>query len=333
MTTSKTSRRRRALAIAGSCALTLSLAAGGASSTACIGALDPPTLVKTPRILAIMASLPESRPGEDIEIGALAYVPSDPSGASTTYRWRLCMSLPRVLDAAQIPADLPLPDTCETLPSTGPTATIPGERTQALADLLSSLPSGGDFDASFLTNILASAGIPFQVEVDVLDAAGTVLVTGIKTLAITTREEPLPPPTTNPPPVLFTIADGDDTTEDIDVVMPDSIFGPACIVTGTALDVPAESVRTITPIPGTDWTEEFPIYDFSGTIRIGRENEYYSFYATGGSLVDETTRPPDRATEWTTPETPGSVRLWLIVRDGHLGARGCFVDLNVVPSP
>lgn len=299
----------------------------------CLGNLDPPTLVKTPRILVIVGDAPESRPGEDISLGVLAHVPSDPDGASTTYRWRLCASLPRVLEAAQIPANLPLPDTCETLPSAGPTATIPGERTQALADLLASLPSGGSFDASFLTGILASAGIPFQVEVDVLDASGTVVVTGIKTLAITTRVAPLPPPTTNPPVVLFTIGDDDDTTEDFDVVMPDDPFDFACLATNGPVVVPAQAERRITPVPGIDWTEQFPILDYSGEITIGRENEYYSFYATGGGIAEETTRPPERATTWTTPEEPGSVRLWLIVRDGHLGARGCFLDVDVTTPP
>ena len=331
MTSSSNQHRARALAIAASGGLSLALALSGLSSTACIGQLDSPTLVKTPRILSVFADRPESRPGQDIEIGALAYVPSDPSGVTTTYQWRLCTSLPRVLEAAQIPADLPLPDTCETLPSTGPRATIPGDRTQRLADLLSSLPSTGDFDASFLLRILETAGIPFQIEVDVLDVSGTVVVTAVKTLAITTREAPLPPPTSNPPVVLFTIGDGVDTTEDLDVVMPDDAFDPECIATAGPVTVPVDTELTITPVPGIDWTEEFPIFDFSGTVRIGRENEYYSFYATGGAIADETTRPPDRETTWRTPEEAGTVRLWLIVRDGHLGARGCWLDAIVTP--
>jgi len=291
--------------------------------TACIGGLDPPTLVKTPRILAIVADPPESAPGTDIELGVIAHVPGDPEGLTTTYAWRLCASLPRVLDAANIPADLPLPDTCETLPSTGPTASIPGSETAALAMLLRSIPPSERFDTSFLTRILDTAGIPFQVEVDVLDASGAVLITGIKTVAITTRTEPRP--TTNPPVVLFSIGDQD-------VAMPDDLFDFRCIPTAGPVVVTAAQEVEINPIPGIDWTEEFPIYDYSGVIRMGRENEYYSFYATGGSIETETTRPPDRETRWTPPEEPGSVRLWMIVRDGHLGARGCHLDVDVAPA-
>jgi hypothetical protein len=314
-----------ALARAAALALPLSLPMSG-----CLGALDPPTLVKTPRILAIMADHPESAPGTDLRLGAIAYVPTDPEGTNTTYRWRLCASLPRVLDAAQIPADLPIPDTCETLESTGPTALVPGDRTAALARLITSLPSGGSFDASFLTLILESAGIPFQVEVDVLDASGTVLVSGVKTLAITTREAPLPPATTNPPVVLFSVGDGSaGPLEDADVAMPDDLLDFRCVPTRGPVSVPADTELTVQPIPGIDWTEEFPIWDYTGNIRIGRENEYYSFYATGGALGAETTRPPSRETTWTTPDEAGTLRLWVIVRDGHLGARGCWLDVSV----
>lgn len=291
-------------------------------SLACLGALDPPTLVKTPRILGIVAEPPESAPGTEIRVGAIAFVPDDPSGSRTRYVWRLCASLPRVLAAAAIPARLPLPDTCETLPSEGPTATIPGDRTRALAALLSSLPSSGALDASFLARILETAGIPFQVEVDVVGPDGAVLVTGVKTVAITTRMTP--PPTTNPPVVLFSIGDAD-------VAMPNDLFDFACIPTSGSVTVAAGREVPITPIPGVDWTEEYPIYDYSGNVRTGRENEYYSFYATGGSLSKETTRPPERAVRWTAPEEPGSARVWMIVRDGHLGARGCWLDVTVGP--
>ncbi|MBX7190412.1 MAG: hypothetical protein K1X94_00050 [Sandaracinaceae bacterium] len=310
--------------LVGGAALVVALASFG-----CTGQLDPPTLVKTPRILSIIADQPESVPGNDIEMGVIAFVPSAPDGTGISYHWRVCDSLPRVLEAAQIPADLPLPDTCRPLESTGPTAIVPGERTAALAALITSLPSSGSFDASFLTRILETAGIPFQVEVDVVDASGTVLVTGIKTLAITTRAEPLPPPTTNPPPVMFSLGDGMDTTHDVDVAFPEDLFDFRCVPTMGEVSLPARMEAVITPVPGTEWTEEFPIFDYSGEIRIGRENEYYSFYATGGSIDTETTNPPNRETHWTTPEDPGTVRLWVIVRDGHLGARGCWLDVTI----
>ncbi len=291
------------------------------AATGCGGGLDQPTLVKTPRILAMLTDPPESLPGTDIRVGVIAHVPTDPDGLTTTYRWRLCASLPRILSAADIPADLPLPDTCETLPSTGPTATVPGDRTAALAMLLRSIPPSERFDTSFLTAILDTAGIPFEIEVDVLDADGEVLVTGVKIAAITTRT--MPPPTTTPPVVVYSFGEQD-------VVMSDDLFDFRCAGTAGRVQAIAGEELTVTPIPGIDWTEEFPIYDYSGRIRTGRENEYYSFYATAGSISEETTRPPERAIQWTAPAEPGPVRFWMIVRDGHLGARGCWLDLDVV---
>lgn len=302
---------------------TTALVALSLGASGCLGALDPPTLVKTPRILLILADPPESAPGTDIRLGVIAHVPDDPEGSTTTYRWRVCDSIPRILDAAQIPANLPLPDTCATLAETGPTATIPGMRTTSLAALLSSIPPSDRFDASFLTTILDTAGIPFEVEVDVLDASGNVLVTGRKIVAITTRTDP--PPTTTPPVVLFSFGEQD-------VAMPADLFDHRCITTSGPLRAAPGAVVPVTPIPGIDWTEEFPIWDYSGMVRIGRENEYYSFYATGGSISEETTRPPNRAIEWTAPEEPGTYRFWMIVRDGHLGGRGCHVDVEV-PRP
>lgn len=290
---------------------------------ACTAGLDLPTLVKTPRVLAIVADRPESRPGEDIEVGVIGYLPSDPDGAHTRYRFRLCASLPRVLTASNIPLpdDFPLRDTCETLSGEGTTRTIPGARTQALAALLEGLPSAGAFDASFLTGLLGTAGVPFQVEVQLLGDDDAVLLTAVKTLAITTREAPLPPPTTPPPPVPFQLGDAT-------VAMPASLFDFRCVPTAP-VTLTANTEITITPTPAEDFAEEFPIYGYDGTIQIGHENEYYSFYATGGVIGTETTRPPDRETLWTTPEEPGTVKLWVIVRDGHLGARGCSLDVTI----
>ena len=289
----------------------------------CAAGLDQPTLVKTPRILNIIASTPESMPGDDIEVGVIAYAPEDPTGASLTYRWRMCDSLPRVLRAAQIPLGTaigPGDSECIVLTDqTGPTATLPGARTMRLAATIEAI-AAADPRAGFLGDVLGSAGIPFEVEVDVLSASGDVLVTGKKIIAIGTRTTP--PLTTNPPPVPFSIGDQD-------VAMPADLFDHACIPMGGPIRIQAGAEVEVEPIAGTEWTETFPIYDFSGQIRIGSENEYYSFYATDGSISEETSRPPNREIEFRAPNSPGSLRFWVIVRDGHLGGRGCFIDVEV----
>lgn len=292
--------------------------------TGCIGSLDQPTLVKTPRILNIIADTPEAVPGEDIRVGVIAYAPEDPTGATLTYRWRMCDALPRVLRAASIPigtSTQPSASECITLTEqTGPVVTLPGARTTRLADTIRGL-AASDPRAGFLGDVLNTAGIPFEVEVDVLNASGEVLVTGKKIVAIGTRT--MPRLTTNPPPVPFSI-------DDQDVAMPPGLFDHACIPMGPPIRITADREVEIAPIAGVDWIEEFPIYDFTGQVRIGTENEYYSFYATGGSISEETTRPPDREIQFRAPSTPGSVRLWMIVRDGHLGGRGCYIDIDVV---
>ena len=290
----------------------------------CIGSLDQPTLVKTPRILNIIASTPEAVPGDDIQVGVIAYAPEDPTGASLTYRWRMCDSLPRVLRAASIPigtSTAPSDSECIVLTDqTGPTATLPGARTTRLAQMIQGL-AAADPRASFLGDVLNTAGIPFEVEVDVLSASGEVLVTGKKIVAIGTRTSPRL--TTNPPPVPFSI-------DDQDIAMPPGLFDHACIPIRGPVRITAGTEVEVAPIAGVDWVEEFPIYDFNGQVRIGRENEYYSFYATGGSISEETSRPPNREIQFRAPTELGPLRFWMIVRDGHLGGRGCFIDVEVV---
>jgi len=291
-------------------------------NSGCVGGLDQPTLVKTPRILNIIARTPESMPGEDIEVGVIAYAPEDPTGASLTYRWRMCDSLPRVLRAAQIPLDTTMLGSSECFvlsDQTGPTATLPGARTMRLADTIRAI-AAADPRAGFLGAVLDTAGIPFEVEVDVLSASGDVLVTGKKIIAIGTRT--MPPLTTNPPAVPFSI-------DDQDIAMAPDLFNHACIPLGGPIRIQAGAEVEVAPIAGAEWTESFPIYDFSGRIRLGTENEYYSFYATDGSISEETSRPPNRAIQFRAPNAPGSLRFWMIVRDGHLGGRGCFIDIEV----
>ena len=62
----------------------------------------------------------------------------------------------------------------------------------------------------------------------------------------------------------------------------------------------------------------FHLFDFTGGLTTARENAYYTWLSDAGSIRHFTTRPPDRASEWTTAGGPGEQRLWLVVRDGHL---------------
>lgn len=291
------------------------------SLSACIGGLDSPALVVTPRILAIVADHPEAAPGEDIHLGVMAF---DPEGRALTYRWSACLDVAQVLEASQL-STTEAPDTCRALDSTSFEAVVPGERTQTLIETVLLIAGAGGFPPEAIDAILGSAGLSFEVYVDVVAPDGTVLVSGVKRLALTTR----PSPTTNPPAIDYLVAD---------VAVRSAVPGVgepfACVAARPIVIHASERVILAARDTPSEWIETYPIFDFTGGIREGTENAYYSWYATAGELSSETTRLPDRDVFYRAPVTLGPVRLFFVLRDGHLGARACFLDAQVIePLP
>jgi hypothetical protein len=152
--------------------------------------------------------------------------------------------------------------------------------------------------------------------------SGAVLVSAFKRIAITRRT----PPTTNPPVIEYLVGE-------TFVSMPTEGWtgtGDDCVIWGDPIVVEPEEELVLAPQGDpAEWIETFPLIGYDGTFTEGRENAYYSFYTTAGALSHETRRPPDRDATFTAPEEPGPVRLWLVVRDGHLGARACTFTLTV----
>lgn len=293
-----------------------------ALSVGCTGSLPLPQIVITPRVLAVTADQPEANPGRDVSLHVVAH---DPMNRSLTYAWRACLSLRDLLSSARIPSGLP-EESCFPIPSTGPDAVVPGIATQMVVSQLEMAADVGGFDPRFLLAVLDTAGFSFQVEVDVIDeATGTVLVSAYKRVGITRR----PTPTTNPPVIDYLVGE-------TFVSMPAEGWtgsGDDCVVWGDPIVVAPEEEVVIAPQGDPqEWIETFPILAYDGTLTEGEENAYYSFYATAGQLSDETTRLPERDATFTAPEEPGPVRLWLVVRDGHLGTRACTFELDVVPE-
>ncbi len=292
------------------------------SLPACTGSLPVPQIVLTPRILAIVAESPEAHPGDDVDVRAFMF---DPMGRELRYEWRACVSLESLLGSSSIPSGLP-EEPCFPIESVGDRATVPGERTQQVVDQLQALGNIGGFDVAYLLAVLNTAGFAFTVEVDVY-AGDELLVTAFKRVGITTRDTL----TTNPDPITYDVG-GTAVSMRRPGLGEDGFDGSQfdCTVWGAPIVVAPESETVIAPTGDpSEWIETFPIFDYSGGITEGTENAYYSFYATAGALTEETTRLPDRAVTFTAPVEPGPVRVFLAVRDGHLGARICSFELTV----
>ena len=72
----------------------------------CAGGLDPASIVKTPRILAIVADRPEHAPGEAAIFRAMISVPAD-AARPLTLRWSRCLAPEAVLRETGLSIDLP----------------------------------------------------------------------------------------------------------------------------------------------------------------------------------------------------------------------------------
>lgn len=302
-------------------------------ATGCIAPLDSPTIVKTPRILAIVAEPPEAAPGADFAFRAMISVPENVP-RPLSLRWYRCLSPGRILSEAglfvrlpsEIEAMFPCPDPVVLDPAEP--FVVPGAESQRIVELIEAAASVGSFDTAVLEQILATAGLPFVVDVEVLDANGVVVVSGYKRAAFTTRASP----TTNPPRPVFVI------DERWAIVGSDDGSFACRSLDGTAPSLEPDVNVVIDPRfePGEDgaetWLETFPIYDYTGGVREARENAYYSWFATAGAFSAAITRPPDRQVIWRTPAEPGPATLWLVVRDGHLGVSACRLELEITPS-
>lgn len=290
--------------------------------TACTESLDSPAIVVTPRILAIVADLPESAPGTDVTVDVMISIPDDVA-RPLSFQWRACLEPQEVLRASGF-RGIEIPGRPDCDPQTlaeGEPYVVRGERTQALVDMVAMLATLGGFDLTLIETVLGTAGLAFFVDVDVLDASGAIVVSGYKRVAMTTREQP----TTNPPAPTFRV--GDTEIELVDRFTCAAVAGAApSIVRDTDIEL-----APLLP-EGEDeepWIETFPIFDYTGGLTTARENAYYTWYATAGSIGEHTTNPPNRQTTWRAPAEPGPHTLWLVVRDGHLGQSACRLDVVV----
>lgn len=269
----------------------------------------PPSLVDSVRVLAIVAEQPEARPGVDVTVRAEI---ANPHGQAFVARWHACAAEERNVSEAILqyggrvpnggcPQDAPLR---VELDSDGPEVTLPGRVTADALSLARELDPRVD-------GLVATVGLPFVVQLTLEDPeTGEPLVLAYKRVALTTRDTP----STNPPPPTFSfggeavVADGED-----------------CGIRTVAADTEVE----LLPTANEAWFETHPRFELDGTIGEARETAYYSWFATAGEIETPITVAPDRLNRWRAPAAPGEVQLWLVVRDGHLGASFCRLRARV----
>ncbi|MDQ3033171.1 MAG: hypothetical protein M3Y87_12200 [Myxococcota bacterium] len=292
----------------------------------CTEGLDPPSIVVTPRVLAVVAEPPEVAPGVDVVVDAMISIPEDVA-RPLTLRWQSCLSVQDVLRASgfrgiEVPGR---PDCALQTLALGEPYVVRGERTQALIEMVRSLAMLGAFDPALVEGVLATAGLAYFVEVDVLDASGEVVASAYKRVAMTTRATP----TTNPPSPTFRFGE-------TEIVLSDSERFTCVAIDGATPQVaPGAEIELAPTLPeGVEiepWIETFPVFDYTGGLTTASENAYYTWFATAGAIGEHTTRPPERETTWRAPTAPGPQTLWLVVRDGHLGQSACRLDVIVGP--
>ena len=290
-------------------ALLASLALG------CANDFDPPSLVKGPRLLALVVDPPEAAPGQDIVFRALV---ASPDGAPLTLALRVDLST-RALAAG---AGQSLGDQAEPIELAwdGEAAVLEGAETaraiDALLEALGDAPPGTP--EHVVRFVYEAVGLPLTVELELRDERGAIVLEGFKRFFLSPRAAR----TTNPPGPRFAI-DGRWVSASSDPF--------TCEPDGEAPEVRAGAAVTLGPDPDdAGWLETYPAIDLEGEVIESSESAFYSWYSTAGSFSFAVTRAPDREVEWTAPEEPGDYPLWLVVRDGHLGASACRATVRVI---
>lgn len=287
----------------------------------CIDALDPKQIITGPRVIEVIAEPPEVRPGEP---SALTVVLAGTRGEAT-YRWSVCP----VSDLGALGAGvsssvaecfvdgaalLPL-STAARADFVVPEALIE-QATAAARRFESALPAG------VLDTFVREVGIAVPVVVEVSVDGQTLRA--VKRVVVSRN----PTPHRNPPSPRVRLGDRW-------VSVPTGAADAARCVSedGAPLRVGPGATMTLTPDPDESWVERYTVLTSDGRFETRAEQAYYSWYATGGSL-NALTRSPLRDNEWTLPARAparGAHSLWVLLRDGHGGASGCRVDLEVAP--
>jgi hypothetical protein len=320
-----------------------------ASASGCIDLnFDPPHLVKGPRLLDIVAEPPEVPFGQDVVFETFT---ADADGsdlasqAGVEMRFTVCLSVAAIIASSGLGFQAgDLEDNCgeggddlirlETEGLPPGSARLPGTAVLALVEELAMMMGGGDpgpdpgmgaIDPEVLralSTLLTEVGVPLRVRVEIW-RDGEMIIAGFKRFAIAQREDR----TTNPPPPRFNVGgvwlSARDPEGDPTVCVPEEGVRPIVAIASETPFVPDELEE--------EWIESYPVVSLEGEVQTNEESAYYSWFSTAGQFDSDITQRPEREVIWTAPEEPGIYPLWLVVRDGHLGASHCRAEVEVVP--
>ena len=282
---------------------------------ACDGpSFEPASIVLGPRVLAIVAEPAETVPGVDITLVPLVALPHD---EVVSFEWSADLSTEALAASAGQPLGEPADLT--RLDWDGERATLSGSDTRAALDALFALIDGAPAGTPehVVRFVYDEVGLTVPVRFVMRGADGAILLEGQKRVVFSPRATP----STNPPPPRFALGGRWVSARDGDPF--------ACVPEGEAPTVTAGEVLTLSPDPDESWLETFPSLDLDGRRVEGTEAAYYSWFSTGGDFVFDVTRVPNREGEWTAPDEPTVLPIWLVVRDGHLGTSACRAEVVV----
>lgn len=345
-------------------ALSLLTATAALAASACIAEpdFDDRDLVKTPRILAIVAEPPELAPGEASTLSVLF---ADPLGGGRPirYRWKACVATESLggggagLSGVQYGMDPPEEGCSDPAGAfdlgVDETALLLAPPEASIDMLVARFRAlvGDAISEEFIQRLLTDVGIQITVQVDVITdgpVGDQILITGYKRVIVSRRAQQ----GTNPPRPRFAL--GTAATRELGVI---SAYAPGgsgfdCATeSGEPVVVPPRTLVDLRPDPtpqdpldaATDepWTmdpmcvdddpitECYGVLDPQGFFAEKSENAFYTWNISAGTLFEGTTGRPARDNQWTTPSTPGDVTLWVVTRDGHGGTSACRAIVTV----
>lgn len=281
----------------------------------CIDALDQKELVRSPRILEIVAEPPEIGPGQSSRLRV--YVGGATGVTRQTWFWCVNNDTSVAGFGAADPDNSCFRDAGRTRVPLGsaPTAVFAVPAQLIDLDALtarfgSQLPPG--FLETYVRDIGVAVGIGVTVDVD-----GRTL-DGFKRVVVSLN----PRPNRNPPPPRLRLNQAWTSLR--------GHTGDDCVPeSGEGIRVMRGAAVNLSPDPDESWFEPYRVLMSNGVYTDRQERAFYSWYATGGSLSDGLTQSPLRDTAWRAPSTPGPQSLWLFVRDGRGGVSGCRVPVTV----
>lgn len=341
----------------------------GLALAACGPGFDPASLVTKPRVLGIVASLPEAAFTDDVTLEAVLGLPApDPDAPDaptvTTLAWSVCpLSLGALAGYACADPSLELPVPPGDVH--GPTATLHGaafavglaqlkpffpQLLEALRRTVSraSDPCQWDMllaydacvaDAPAPSDVAACLDTAYDEAVACLRAQGLdvsvrLVVTQsdgtvLEAVKRVLFRDPDPERAPNHNPDVT----GLDAWPNVERTGPSLRVSP-----GATLTVPPGFVLSFVPTLADGSVEALPAGDpdLERPGATGNEAVYFSWYATDGRFAWERTTVEVPDTTWDSPEPdelpPGPVQVWVFVRDDRLGSDYVTFWVDVDPQ-